>query len=134
MRSFLLRKPLSVLLITALAGLTGCHTKDPLPADTWSEDCVQLSPVQGGYKLSGLCCAYLNLPVLNLSKGGTFTVNGTYFTFTGAGFAPIATVVDGKLSDNGKQLTIAYTVNQIAETHVLKPGVATATCDYCKCD
>lgn len=129
-----LLKPLSGLVFTALVLLTGCHTKDPLPADTWSETCIQLSPVQGGYKLSGLCCAYLTLPVIKVSKGGKFTVDATYFTFTGAGFAPVPTVVNGELSGDGNQLTLSYTVNQQTEKHVLKPGAATATCDLCYCD
>ena len=112
--------------------LIGCSSKDPLPVNTWSEGCVELTPSKDGYRISGICCAYVSLPGIILN-GHAFTVKADYYTFNGASFVPIPIVVNGKLSSNGKVLVITYSVHSTTTTHTLRPGNATSFC-YCGCD
>jgi len=111
----------------------GCSSKDPLPISTWSAGCVGFAPYQEGYRLDGICCAYIVLPKVKLDKSHTFTVKADYYTFTGASYVPIPTVVKGQLSSDGKVLTITYSINALASTHRLQPGAVTTFC-YCACD
>lgn len=124
-----------LILLTAIVIIfAGCHSEtNVLPADIWSRNCIQLAPDQDGYRLTGMCCAYALIPKITLTKNGVFSVNGTYHTFTGAGFDSRPLAVEGYLSPDGKVLTIKYTVNSNSVTLLLSPGMATVSC-YCGCD
>ncbi|GAB3889276.1 hypothetical protein GCM10028825_23610 [Spirosoma agri] len=112
----------------------GCRTTvDVLPTDTWSEGCIALTPYQGAYRLSGMCCEYLLLPALELTKSKLFVVRGSYHSFTGAGFSNVPIQVKGQLSADEKELVIAYSLNSTPVTHRLAPGPAKTACT-CFCD
>lgn len=123
-----------ILLTVIIALFAGCRSEtDVIPVDTWSKSCIQLAPYQDGYRLTGMCCAYAQVPRVTLVKNGVFSVNGTYHSFTGAGFDSTPMQFMGYLSPDGKLLTIRYTVNANSVTIVLSPGAATVLC-YCGCD
>lgn len=126
-------KSTGVLLLMVWALFIGCTTKDPLPADRWSEGCVELAPYSAGYRLSGICCSYILLPTINLNRDHNFSVKAEYYTFNGASFVAIPTVINGQLSPDGKVLTITYLLNSTVTTHVLQAGQATVSC-HCGCD
>lgn len=112
--------------------LLSCNPKDPLPTNTWSQGCAQLTPDSQGYRLSGMCCAYLTLPQLELNKNRQFSVKANLFTFTGAGFASVPITVNGELSSDESTLTISYSTNSMTTTYQLRPGIAKIACD-CGC-
>lgn len=95
--------------------------------DTWSEDCIQLATDPQGFRLSGLCCAYIILPKIELNKKRQFSVKADFYTFTGAGFASVPTTVNGELASDGNTLTINYSTNLTVTTHQLQPGAMTRT-------
>jgi hypothetical protein len=115
------------------ACLLGCRSEDPLPVSIWSQNCVQLSPAPDGYRLSGLCCAYVILPRLTLRANQSFAVDAQYFAFTGAGYAGLPIQVNGNLSADGRLLTINYTIAGSVTSYRLEPGEATTFC-YCGCN
>ncbi|QDK81582.1 hypothetical protein EXU85_24410 [Spirosoma sp. KCTC 42546] len=88
---------------------------------------------QGAYRLTGLCCEYIILPEIKLDNNRAFSTQGTYFTFTGAGFASIPITISGQVSLNGNLLTIRYSVNSTLATYSLRPGKATMAY-LCGCD
>ncbi|WP_461068703.1 hypothetical protein [Spirosoma horti] len=98
--------------------------------DTWSQGSIQLAPDPQGFRLSGLCCAYVILPKIELSKKKQFSVKADFFTFNGAGFASVPAIVKGELSNDGNTLTISYSMNSVVTTYALRPGPATvaSTC------
>ncbi|CCH54001.1 hypothetical protein BN8_03138 [Fibrisoma limi BUZ 3] len=127
-------KPVALLLIVYCAFIVGCSSRtEVLPADTWSEGCVELAPYQNGYRLNGMCCSYILMPTLRIDRNQTFTVKASYYTFNGAGFIDIPTNVRGELSPNRRTLTLRYTVNGSTTTHTLEPGRARMYC-LCGCD
>lgn len=119
-------KSSSLLFFVLWISLASCNPKDPLPMDTWSQGSVQLAPDPQGFRLSGLCCAYVILPKIELNKKKQFSVKADFFTFTGASFASVPAIVKGELSNDGNTLMISYTTNSIVTTYELRPGAATA--------
>ncbi len=114
--------------------LLSCSPKtEPLPVDSWVGGCIELAPYEGAYRLTGICCEYIVLPEIKLDNNRSFAVKGTYFTFTGAGFANIPILIRGQLAPDGSTLTISYSVNSVLATYTLRPGKATAVC-FCACD
>lgn len=128
----MLSKSSALLLAILWVGLLSCRSEEPLPVGVWSQACVQLSPDPQGFRLSGMCCEYIILPALKLDRNQQFSVNGEYFAFTGFGFASQLITVNGKLSANGRTLTISYPTGATVATYELRPGPATAFC-YCGC-
>lgn len=114
--------------------VAGCKPPaDPLPTQIWSAGCAQLAPDRGGYRLSGLCCAYVRLPVLGLDRNRSFLVKATYYRSTDAGYVVRPIGVTGNLAADGQTLTVTYSVDSVVTTHRFKPGNATMFC-YCVCD
>lgn len=122
----------SILFFILWVALASCNPKDPLPIDTWSKGSVQLAPDPQGFRLSGLCCAYVILPKVELNKKKQFSVKADFYTFTGAGFASVPAIVKGGLSNDGNILTISYSTNSVVTTYELQPGAAT-TAPTCGC-
>ena len=131
-----------LIIILSYLILSGCSPKSepsptgpgsPLPTDTWSQSCVELSPYQGINRLRGMCCSYVTFPNVSLDNNRSFSVAGTYYTFNGAGYINYPVTLSGKLSADATTLTISYSVNGVLSTYTLKPGQATASC-YCGCD
>lgn len=121
------------LLAVAIA-LTACRSKNEvLPSQIWSENCVELTPEQDGYRLSGECCEYAVLPALKINKKGAFSVEGTHHSFIGAGYNTIPIRVRGQVAEDKSTLTLRYSVNTLSKTYTFKPGPATIKCD-CYCD
>ena len=119
---------------TLVAVSMGCQgTSEVLPTDIWSEGCIELAPYQGDYRLAGMCCEYLLLPTLELTKSKSFAVKGSYHSFTGAGFSNVPIQVRGQLSPDGTELTIGYSLNASPVTHKLTAGRAKLACQ-CGCD
>jgi hypothetical protein len=106
---------------------------DVLPTGVWSAGCVELAPYQGSYRLSGMCCAYLLIPKIELNQARSFTVTGSYHAFTGAGFSNVPILITGQLSSNGNELTIGYSLNSSPVTYRLTSGPAKLAC-FCGCD
>ena len=126
-------KTISFLLFANYVFLSTCSFGQLLPTDTWSQDCVELAPYQGTYKLSGLCCTSITLPQIDLDKTRFFLIIAMYYTFNGAGIINFPIAVNGELSLDRKTLILNYSINSILYTHILKPGKATTSCD-CVCD
>ena len=108
--------------------LFGCSSKEPLPTQVWSQSCVQLAPYKDVYRLTGMCCSYLEFPKIDLKKDLTFSVEASLYVFNGAGYIGTPTVMSGYLSVDENTLTVNY----LSESYALKPGYATASC-YCIC-
>lgn len=121
------------LLLLIWACLACTREKEPLPAESWSSGCIELSPHNDDYRLAGMCCAYLILPTLQLDRNQSFYVKGRYNVFTGAGYAETPVVVSGRFIRPDNSLIMEYTINGQTITHTLKPGRATVAC-YCGCD
>lgn len=121
------------LLLVVWVCLLGCRPEDPPSIDTWSQNCVQLSPDPEGYRITGLCCAYIILPRFTLRANRPFSVDAQYVTSTGAGYTGIPTRVNGQLSADGRVLMISYTIGGTTTIYRLEPGQATMFC-YCACD
>ena len=126
-------KSSSTALFILWVSLLSCSPKDPLPIDIWSKGCIQLAPDSVGFRLSGMCCAYLILPPLSFDSNHQFSLKGEYFAFTGAGYASQSIRVNGELSPDGQTLTISYLTGTALTTHQLKPGAATMFC-FCGCN
>jgi hypothetical protein len=118
-------------LVWVLCSCTG--ETEPLPAESWSEGCVELSPHNNDYRLAGMCCAFMILPILRLDKNQSFSVSGRYNTFTGAGYAETVVTVTGRFSTPDNILLIEYPLNGQTITHRLQAGRATVAC-LCGCD
>ncbi|GHB58947.1 hypothetical protein [Persicitalea jodogahamensis] len=112
--------------------ILGCKSKDPLPAEVWSSDCVELAPFEGAYRLTGVCCEYVLLPAIETNKKRTFKVKGSYHSFTGAGYTDIPIEITGNLAPNDTTLTLKYAVNSQENVFVLNPGSAEMKCQ-CFC-
>ncbi len=123
-----------VILLLLMTLVLGCKSgTDVLPSEIWSSGCVQLAPYQGGYQLTGICCTYVLLPPLKLTRQGSFTVAGSYHSFTGAGFSNVPISITGNLSSDKTTLTVRYSTGTVPEVYILKPGPATVICS-CGCD
>jgi hypothetical protein len=125
-------KRISWLIVVIGILLTNCSNQDVLPSTTWSEGCVELAPNGDGYRLNGICCAYLTLPMIKLNKNRRFSLKGDYYIFTGAGFASTPVKVTGALSADGGELVLTYSFGAGETKHSLKPGPANTFC-YCGC-
>lgn len=127
-------KNLLALILLSAVLLMGCQSKsDVLPTDVWSQGCAQLAPNKGGYLLSGICCTYVLFPLIKLTHTGSFAVDGSYHSFTGAGVSDVPTRIMGQVAPDRSTLTLQYTVNGAVSTFILRPGYATSFC-YCGCD
>ena len=123
-----------VLTFSILLAVLSCNREtEPLPAESWSTGCVELSPHNTEYRLSGMCCAYMILPLLRLNGNQAFSVEGRYNVFTGAGYAETPVRVNGRYVRSAKTLILDYKLNGQVITHTLTPGRATVAC-YCGCD
>lgn len=116
----------------AIFALSSCKSKNPLPTETWSSGCVELAPFEGAYRLTGVCCEFVLLPIIKINEERAFKVKGSYHSFTGAGFSNIPIEISGDLSPDNKTLTLRYSVNTQENQFVLKPGKAIIMCD-CVC-
>ena len=114
--------PFSIFII--IVAFSRCSSKEPLPTDVWSSACVQLAPYMDVYRLTGICCSYIEFPKLELRKDRTFSSKATAYNFNGGGYTPVPTIVSGQLSSDRSALVI--------NSYTLKPGYATASC-YCAC-
>jgi hypothetical protein len=111
-----------------------CKSKKEIgPRETWWQSCSTFEVFEDGYRLSGLCCAYITIPKLTLYKDESFSAKGDYYAYTGAGFAAQPVTVSGAVSKDGKSLTLRYTVNDIETSLELTPGRSPVVCD-CFCD
>ncbi len=127
-------KKILVLCLSILVNTFGCHSEtNVLPANTWSNGCMQLAPELEGYRLTGVCCEYVQMPKVALRGNNTFSVEGSYHSFTGAGFSNTPVQLTGYLSSDGNTLRIDYTINAHPVSYTLKLGPATASCT-CGCD
>lgn len=123
-----------ILLAVIFVCFLGCRSEmDLLPATAWSAGCIQLAPNEDGYRLSGMCCAYAQIPKVTLTRNRTFSVIGSYYAFTGAGYNSMPLEITGYLSPDGKTLTIDYLLNSVPVTYTLSLGYATVLC-YCTCN
>ena len=115
--------------------LWSCQGSQPSvpPSQIWSEGCVQLAPDQGDYRLNGMCCEYVLLPGIDLTASSFFVVDGTYHSFTGAGFSSTPITITGSVSPDKNTLILHYSVNSVPAVYSLKPGPARIACD-CYCD
>lgn len=105
---------------------------DPLPANTWSVSCAQLAPDSVGFRLTGICCAYVVFPEIKLNQRRQFSVNADYYSFNGAGFSRIPITASGELASDDNKLTLNYSMGSAVTTYHLRPGKATLICD-CAC-
>ncbi|RRB14045.1 hypothetical protein [Larkinella knui] len=113
--------------------LSSCHSRtEILPSEAWSEGCVELAAYQKGYRLSGICCAYLLFPMIKQGQNGTFKVKGSYHFFTGVGYESIPTEVVGVFSSPDTTLTLNYSTGTQSKIYRLKPGHAQMACN-CGC-
>lgn len=130
----------SNLLVVVLLGLAtlACSPKDSLspngqlPVDTWAVGAAQLSPDPDGFRLTGLCCAYLIIPQIALDQNRQFTIKASYHAYTGAGYSSIPATASGQLSTDGMILTLTYSVGSDVRTLQMRPGSATIAID-CAC-
>ncbi len=125
-------KNLSLFLWLPFILFSGCKSQDPLPAEVWSSDCVELAPFEGAYRLTGVCCEYVLLPAIETNKKRSFKVKGSYHSFTGAGYTDIPIEIMGNLAPNDTTLTLRYSVNSQESVFVLNPGKAEMKCQ-CFC-
>lgn len=127
-------KKILILNVFILTLSFGCRSEtNVLPANTWSNGCIQLAPNPEGYRLTGECCAYVQMPKVALLANNTFLVEGSYHSFTGAGFSNIPIQVTGSLSPDGNMLAIKYGQGAGFASHTLKLGPVTIACN-CYCD
>ncbi|KAA9349245.1 hypothetical protein [Larkinella humicola] len=116
-----------------LLTLSSCHSRtEILPSEAWSEGCVELAPYQEGYRLSGMCCAYLLFPMVTQAQNGTFKVNGSYYSFSGVAYESVPAEVSGVYSSKDGILTLTYSAGTQSKIHKLKQGHAQMSC-YCGC-
>lgn len=127
-------KKIVVLLCALACVVSGCRSGTDLllPMEIWSDGCVQLAPNKGAYRLSGMCCEYVSILEIQLARDGSFRVEGTYHSFTGAGFSSIPVRITGNLSQDKTTLTVNYP-GAPPGGYTLKPGPAKLACD-CYCD
>lgn len=122
------------LLLVLWVCLVGCRQEEPTAIDTWAQNCVQLSPDPEGYRLTGLCCAYIIIPRLTLRTNQPVSVDAQYVTSTGAGYTRLPIRVNGQLSADGRVLAINYTIDGTTTSYRLEPGIATMYCHCAPCD
>lgn len=107
----------------------GCHFEEPV---VWNSGCVQLSPVNDEYRLSGPCCDYLDFTVVSFEQGDQLTLNGMFSKYDTGKIKKIATVVTINSASDRDEITVKFGVSRRKYTYVLSPGSATVTCD-CVC-
>jgi hypothetical protein len=123
-----------LLVLTMGWALGSCYRQaDLLPIDTWTNGCATLAPSQGAYRLQLECCSYVMLPSIKL-RNRSFVQTGTYYTYTGAGYADSPARVTGQLSTDGRTLTVSYQVNTQSVTRTLQAGTQAAALCLCSCD
>lgn len=105
---------------------------DPLPTNIWSMGSVQLAPNPRGFRLDGLCCAYMLIPQIKLDGQRRFEAKADYYSFNGAGYVAIPTTATGELSADGNILTLRYQIGSGLNTHRLQVGAATISA-LCGC-
>ena len=127
-------KRLYLILLAIILCLNSCKSKNEIsPEEVWSSGCGTFAAYQNGYKLSGLCCAYITIPKLRLYKKKSFSTDAEFYAYTGAGFSSQPIKISGNLSKDGKTLILHYTVNGTASSMELISGAAKMICD-CYCD
>jgi|GEM_PF-7062768 len=122
-----------LLLLVGWTTWTCSPATEPLPVETWTDACAELTPFQGVYRLQLECCSYILLPSINV-RNRSFSQAGTYYVFTGAGYANSPVRVDGQLSANGATLTVSYLVNARSISRTLQAGTQHAAACQCVCD
>lgn len=128
-----MKKNLAFCLLIVVIGFSCGSETNVLPANTWSNGCIQLAPDPEGYRLTGVCCEYVQIPKIALLGNNTFSTEGSYHSFTGAGYSNTPIQVTGYLFPDGNTLMINYGLNASSASYVLKLGPSTVTCD-CYCD
>lgn len=128
-------KYISLILLSLILIGGSCKNKEPerVPVEYWSTGCVEFAPENGGYKLSGMCCMWLELGVKEFRKGTTRAIKGTYHSFTGAGWAEFPAEATMKVSEAGDKVTIILPTTGPDQVYELTPGRAKTRCD-CFCD
>ncbi|MCF0073900.1 hypothetical protein LZD49_25695 [Dyadobacter sp. CY261] len=122
-----------ILIVIALAGSCKKSDNPIVPVEVWSDGCLSLAREGGGYRLGGMCCAYLQIPIKEFRAGTTRIVGSTYSSFTGAGYADQSVSATVKVSESGDKVSITYTAGIQPTIHELTPGPAKLSCP-CYCD
>jgi len=123
-----------ILLFVCAFVAVGCKSdKDISPGEVWSAGCVTFGSDDKGYKLSGICCAYVIVPKISIKSNNSFSSSATYYTFTGAGFQELPVTIHGKLSEDRKSLDLSYEVDGKIITFELSAGGPNMAC-LCGCD
>jgi hypothetical protein len=122
-----------LLILTTL--LSACKSDDKIapPVDVWTDQCANLTSVDGAYRLSGMCCEYLNFPLVKLRMGKTVHVTGSYHGFTGAGFSDIPVTIQLQVDPGGRELKLSYSIGDILKEYKLIADGPVVLCD-CYCD
>ncbi|TLV02287.1 hypothetical protein [Dyadobacter luticola] len=121
-----------IFIITIL--LSACTDGDKIaPTTIWSAGCGTLAPKNGAYQFSGTCCEYTDLPNLSFRQGKTVTVDGTYHSFTGAGFTNEPVKITMIVSPDGNKLKLSFIAYGTLHEYDMVPGGAKMVCD-CLCE
>lgn len=132
-RSYLILLFVMWLVVLACSSQESMTPDQPLTTGTWANGCVQLSPDSSGFRLTGICCAYLIMPPVKLNRNKQFTTKADYYAYTGAGNSRVAAMVTGELSTDGTMLALTYSAGSTTRTLQLTPGTATLHC-LCNCN
>lgn len=133
------------ILLTAFlfAGMISCKKNDPktevlienipLSAEVWADGCAELASFENKFRISGMCCEYILLPVIMTNRQGDFKLSANLYSYDGVGgYAEIPIRVSGNLSSTDTTLTLRYVAGGRENTLTLKPGKSILKCD-CAC-
>ena len=123
-------KRFTLLFFTLILCVTCTRNKEVSPNKIWSAGCAVFSAHENGYKLSGMCCEELIIPRLKIRNGNTFSAKATFHSSKGEETTSVATVVKGKVSEDGKTIDMQY---EVSGKEVIYKLDTDAGIIYCSC-